>query len=155
MSNQQISVTVRQAQLTDAQTCLSFERKDEFGTETKIDDIFIKAQISIGASFIAECNGAAVGYASLNFLYAARKPMLSWWYVEEAYRKSGIGTKLLAEVERYLCSLGFKTLLISACRANEVARHRAAGLKELGMIHLGENENEYFFAKEIFPRKPS
>jgi hypothetical protein len=48
-------------------------------------------------------------------------------------------------VQRHLADLDFERLLISACRAQEIARHRAHRLRETGHLDLGGKEQEVFF----------
>jgi GNAT superfamily N-acetyltransferase len=142
-------LVIRQAILDDLHVCLAFERLDQFGRVTRIDEQVIKSNIDIGSVFLAEHSGTPVGYASLNFLYASRIPLFSWWYVKPDFRGLGIGSMLLSEVEHYLESLGFDQLLVSECREIEIARHRSAGLREIGSLDLGVNEVEYFFVKAL------
>lgn len=148
------AIVVRAAEIRDLPVCLFFEQKDEFGRQTKIDEKIVGSNIALGAVFLAEHNGCPVGYASLNFLYASRLPLLSWWYVDDGYRNKGVGSKLLREVEQHLFSLGFDKLLISACRELEIKRHRSAGLEEIGALKLGPSELEYFFAKRLTSAQP-
>jgi GNAT superfamily N-acetyltransferase len=143
------SVVVRIAEAHDLPVCLSFEEKDEFGRRTKLDEQIVGSNIASGAVFLAEYDGCAVGYASLNFLYASRLPLLSWWYVEDEFRNRGVGSMLLRKIEQTLSTLGFDNLLISACRELEIERHRSAGLEEIGSLKLGPNELEYFFSKPL------
>lgn len=149
MSTAHPSITVRIATPSDLPVCLNLEKKDEFGRHTALDEKILLGQIAAGAVFLAEHLGDPVGYASLNFLYASKTPLLSWWYVEDRYRNQGVGSMLLKEIERYLSSLGFDRFLISACRTLEIERHRAAGLEEIGILKLSANEVEYFFAKSL------
>ena len=142
-------IHVREAVRSDWETCLFFERLDEYGRNTVVDESIIKSHISMGAIFLAECDDCAIGYASLNFLYASRTPLLSWWYVDPAYRGKGVGSLLLREVERHLTEIGMQKYLISACREIEINRHRISGLPEVGFIQLAENEFEIFFMKVI------
>ncbi len=149
MHTEKKEINVRTAEQHDLSVCLLFEQKDEFGRATKLDDKIVGSNIAMGAVFLAEHDGHAVGYASLNFLYVSRLPLLSWWYVEDEYRNRGIGSMLLSKIEQRLFSLGFDRLLISACRELEISRHRAAGLQEIGALNLGVNELEYFFVKTL------
>lgn len=142
-----IDTVVRPARQPDLKLCLQFEHQDEFGRRTPIDEKIVSASIDVGGIFIAEQHGVAVGYASLNFLYASRKPLLSWWYVAAEHRHQGVGSKLLHALETHLRALGFTELLISACREKEIDRHRSAGLREIGALNLGANEAEHFFIK--------
>jgi len=138
---------VRLATPTDLGVCVEFELLDEFGCLTKLDSQIIEANINVGGVFLAERRKKIVGYASLNFLYASRTPLLSWWYVVPEHRGCGIGGLLLCAVDQYLTGLGFDRLLISACREREITRHRAHGLREMGYLDLGDNEHEIFFEK--------
>lgn len=143
------TIVVRAADIRDLPVCLFYEHKDEFGRQTEIDEKIVVSNIAAGAVFLAEYHGHPVGYASLNFLYASRLPLLSWWYVDDSHRNKGIGTRLLRGIEQHLFSLGFDKMLISACRELEIKRHRAAGLEEIGVLNLGPGELEYFFIKSL------
>jgi GNAT superfamily N-acetyltransferase len=136
---------VRLASPEDLPLCIAFERLDEFGRVTDLDGLVVEANIRTGGVFLAECQREVIGYASLNFLYASRTPLLSWWYVDPAYRGKGIGSLLFSAVQLHLADLGFARLLVSACRAQEIARHRAHGLRETGYLDLGGKEQEVFF----------
>lgn len=142
-------IAIRQAVLDDLPACLAFERLDEFGRVTQIDEQVITANIGMGSVFLAKQDCIPVGYASLSFLYASRIPLFSWWYVKPEFRGRGVGAMLFSAVEHYLESLGFNQLLVSACREVEIARHRAAGLHEIGVLDLGVNEVEHFFVKAL------
>jgi len=144
-----MKVSVRTATSTDLEVCLKFEEKDEFGRMTKLDKQIISSSIACGGIFLAEQSGNAIGYASLNFLYASRIPLLSWWYVNAESRGHGIGSMLMRSIEDQLSSLGFDRLLISACRELEISRPRAAGLQEIGSLELGHGEVELFFTKPL------
>jgi GNAT superfamily N-acetyltransferase len=142
-------IVVRLATNNDLTTCLWFESLDEFGSQTALDKEFMQASLLCGAVFLAEDQGNPVGYAALNFLYASKRPLLSWWFVAVPYRNRGVGSLLRKAVKARLQSLGFRELLISACRPQEIARHRNAGLREVGFLNLGTNETEYFFVEPI------
>ncbi|WP_176256739.1 GNAT family N-acetyltransferase [Derxia lacustris] len=146
-----MKVAVRAATLNDVQICLAFEEKDEFGRKTKLDEIIVSSSIARESIFLAEQDGNAIGYASLNFLYVSKIPLLTWWYVNPESRGQGTGSLLMHSIENWLASLGFDHLLISACRELEIARHRAAGLEEIGALRLGPGEMEFFFKKSIAP----
>ena len=148
-------VIVRHATSNDLAICLAFEREDEFGRHTPLDERLLAAAISSGAVFVAWQGSVAVGYASVNFLYASKLPLLSWWYVNPTCQGKGIGSLLLQAVHDHLAALEFDRLLISACRPAEIARHRAARLEEIGSLRLGPNEIEHFFVKPIQVARPA
>lgn len=143
-------IAVRPATVDDLTICLEFERKDQFGRHTAFDEQILKASISCGSVFLAERGKSVIGYASLNFLYPSRLPLLSWWYVEPTFQGRGVGSLLLRAVDNHLAAWGFDRMLISACRPLEIDRHRAAQLEEIGALRLGPNELEHFFMKPIF-----
>lgn len=147
-----VDVHVRLATTNEMAVCMAFERKDEFGRHTPLDEPLLAASISSGAVLLAQQGSVFVGCASLNFLYASRIPLLSWWYVDPTYQGKGIGSLLLQAIHDHPAALDFDRMLISACRPLEISRHRAAQLEEIGSLRLGPNEIEHFFVKPIFRR---
>ena len=145
----QEETVVRLATADDLAICLFFESLDEFGRQTQMDRQIMEANLHCKAVFLAEQRARPVGYASLNFLYASKWPLLSWWFVDPHHRNMGIGSLLRQAIKGRLRALGFTELLISACRPQEVARHRGAGLREIGVLNLGADEAEYFFVEPL------
>ncbi|MBJ9698588.1 GNAT family N-acetyltransferase [Burkholderia cenocepacia] len=141
--------SIRLAEPSDLAMCVSLERLDEFGRTTELDAPIIEACIRVGGILLAEQRGRIVGYASLNFLYASRMPLLSWWYVAPEHRGRGLGSLLLCAVEQHLMKQGFERFFISACREIEINRHRKHNLREIGCLDLGDNEKEVFFEKKL------
>ncbi|RQR47265.1 GNAT family N-acetyltransferase [Burkholderia sp. Bp9126] len=148
-SDSRLECKIRQALSTELSSCLDFESLDEYGRSTPLDAGLVAANILCGGIFIATVGDDRIGYASLNFLYTSRTPMLSWWYVKPEYRGHGVGSRLLQEVSNYLRSHGFRRFLISCCRPLEIARHEARGLKRVGYLDLGGSEQEVVFEQLV------
>lgn len=109
-------------------------------------------KIAVKEVFVAELGSDRVGYLRLDFLWCAL-PYIGLIWVEEPYRKQGIGRGLLNFVEGYLRERGH-TVLMSSSQANEAppqAWHRHVGFTECGFL-AGINPGgigEVFFRKAL------
>jgi ribosomal protein S18 acetylase RimI-like enzyme len=115
----------------------SDRRLDEACPEEFLPELLARANAKQGRVFVAEENGAAIGWAVcyLNqhdtFVRAEDRPYgyVSELFVEEAARGRHVGRKLLNACEDYFRTLNVATVLISALSANTraVRAYQAAG----------------------------
>jgi len=121
--------------------------EDSYVTEQVIRHKIVNDEI-----IIAELDGQPIGYLRLEYLWS-NIPYIGVVFVEDDYRKEGIGRKILAYLEDYLRSRGHD-VLYSSSTANEAepqAWHRSVGFEESGII-TGINEGgigEIFFRKSL------
>ncbi len=120
---------------------------DDYVTEQVIRHKIVNDEI-----IIAELDGQPIGYLRLEYLWS-NIPYIGVIWVIKAYRKEGIGRKILAYLEDYLRSRGHDALY-SSSQANEPGPqdwHRSVGFIESGIIS-GINEGgigEVFFRKSL------
>ena len=137
-------VIVRFAGPEDLEWCVV---EDSHVTEKVIRNKIVNDEI-----IVAELDAQLIGYIRLEFLWST-VPYIGVIFVEDDYRKEGIGRKLLSFLEDHLRAHGHDTLM-SSSQANEPepqAWHRAIGFKECGIIS-GLNEGgigEVFFRKQL------
>ena len=94
------------------------------------------------AVFVAEAEGALVGFAEATARPYAEgcetTPVayLEGWYVDEAWRRHGVGAKLAAAVAAWGRDLGMKEFASDASPENSVSReaHKALGFEEIEQI---------------------
>ena len=121
-------------------------------SDDHVTEQVIRHKIVNDEILIAELDGQPIGYLRLEYLWS-NIPYIGAIWVIEAYRKEGIGQKILAYLEDYLRSRGHDTLF-SSSQADEPepqAWHRSVGFVESGIIN-GINEGdigEIFFRKSL------
>lgn len=110
-------------------------------------DVLSKA-IQKGNCFVANNENKLVGY-----IVFSRSFFENWFitllYVEEEYRRKGIATMLIKEVERQCTS---SKLFISTNASNQVMQQicEKREFKKSGMINdIGETDSELFFVKYL------
>ena len=137
-------VVVRLAGPEDLEWCVV---EDDHVTEQVIRHKIINDEI-----IIAEVDGRPIGYLRLEYLWS-RVPYIGVVFVDDDYRKEGIGRKILTFLEDNLRSRGHDRLF-SSSTVNEPepqAWHRAVGFVESGMINeIGDDGiGEIFFRKSL------
>ena len=77
-------------------------------------------------------------------------PFMNMLYLNEAYRKKGIGKKLVQFWEKEMKKRGFKIVMTST-QSDEDAQHfyRKIGYTDAGSLTLPKEPLEIFFIKEI------
>ena len=101
---------------------------------------------------VVELDGQLIGYIRLEYLWSTT-PYMGLIFVIDAYRKEGIGRKMMDFLEDHLRTHGHDKLM-SSSQANEPepqAWHRAVGFEECGII-AGLNDGnigEIFFMKRL------
>ena len=91
-----MGISLRLAQDSD----LGFVSQDGYTSEE-----VIQKKIEAGEVFVAEKDGASVGYLRLEYLWSS-EPYISLIRVLESFRKQGVGRALLSYVEDTLRSNG-------------------------------------------------
>jgi GNAT superfamily N-acetyltransferase len=137
-------VVVRFAGPEDLEWCVV---EDDRVTEQVIRHKIINDEI-----IIAEVDGKPIGYLRVEYLWS-QVPYIGVVFVEDDYRKEGIGRKILSFLEDYLRSRGYDRLF-SSSTVNEPepqAWHRAVGFVESGMINELNDDGlgEIFFRKSL------
>lgn len=138
-----MTVTVRGARADD----LTFVAQDGY-----VPDTVVLRKIEADEVFVAEEDGASVGYLRLEYLWSIQ-PYVALIRVLEPHRGRGAGRALLAYVEGRLRTDGHSVLYSSSQVDEPEAQswHRAMGFRESGMI-AGINAGgvgEVFFRKEL------
>lgn len=141
------NIITRLARPDEVAQCLAFERLDEYGKPTPLDVEIMLGCINSKGVLLALHEEIPIGYVALNYIYASRTPFISWLYVSPEYRKIGVAGLLIRALEENLREMGFSRFILSACREQEIARHRKSGLSEIGTLNLGPQEKEIFFEK--------
>jgi len=101
---------------------------------------------------VVELDGHLIAYIRLEYLWSTT-PYIGLIFVNDEYRKVGVGRKMLEFLEDHLRAHGHDVLM-SSSQANEPepqAWHRAIGFVECGIIS-GLNEGgigEVFFRKQL------
>jgi GNAT superfamily N-acetyltransferase len=109
-------------------------------------------KIRAGEVFLAVTGGQAQGCLQLEFIWSL-VPYIRVIFVQEEYRRRGVGRGLLRFAEQHLREQGYRQLL-SSSQVNEPAPqawHRAVGFRECGVLN-GINSGgvgEIFFRKEL------
>jgi GNAT superfamily N-acetyltransferase len=125
--------TLRQAIAADAPTILElmgeFYPLMEVTFDRRVAGPALAALLAdpaIGGVWLAELGPSPVGYAVVAFYHSlefgGRTALLDDLYVREAHRGRGIGTAVLASVERGCREAGVRALTLEVGRENERAR---------------------------------
>lgn len=124
-----MTITIRAATLADAAEAA---RLSEAANEYPCSSVKMAAQLERCAGFetlyLAEVDGQAVGYACLRFVPTICGPADPWaelteLYVEEAYRRHGVGRLLMERVEVEARTGGAKELFLLTGFKNTRAHH--------------------------------
>lgn len=112
----------------------------------------IKHKIEQNEIIVAEVEGQNVGYLRLEYLWL-KIPYIGLIFVQQEYRRQGIGRAILGFLEAFLRSRRHKALLSSSQVDETLSQewHRAMGFEECGIL-AGINENgigEVFFRKSL------
>ena len=106
--------------------------------------------------------GAAVGIAKDGRLIAGAIGYMSAFhilyvgtvFVDEEYRRRGIGTMLMAEVERRALALGADTIRLDTFNWQGRDFYKACGFEEIGRYeHCEDGFSEHFFMKRLTKQK--
>ena len=118
----------------------------------QVTEQVIRHKIANDEIIVAEIDGQLIGYIRLEFLWSI-KPYIGLVFIEEGYRREGIGRKMLRFLEDHLKKYGYEELYSSSdvSEPEPQAWHRANGFVECGIIN-GINEGdigEIFFRKTL------
>ena len=120
--------------------------------DSHVTEKIIRNKIVNDEIIVVELDGQLIGYIRLEYLWSTT-PYIGLIFVNDEYRKSGVGRKMLDFLEEYLRTHGHEALM-SSSQADEPepqAWHRAIGFEECGIIS-GLNEGgigEVFFRKRL------
>jgi GNAT superfamily N-acetyltransferase len=141
-------IGTRQAVLSDInELAVLFNQYREFqgqASDLPAAKAFLQARFNHGESiiFVAHSSNAPVGFAQLYPSYSsvslARVFILNDLFVNEAGRRKGVASRLLAEVERYAWSLGAVRVTLNVARDNEQgqALYEALGWSQDRQFHM-------------------
>ena len=120
--------------------------------DTLITERVMRQKITNNEIIVAELDGELGGYLRLEYLWSTI-PYIAMVFVIEAYRKEGIGKRILEFTEDFLREHGHE-IFLSSSQVNEPepqAWHRSMGFEECGVLN-GINEGgigEVFFRKKL------
>lgn len=105
--------------------------------------------VSVGIAKDGRLIAGAIGYMSaFHILYVGTV------FVDEEYRRRGIGTMLMAEVERRALALGADTIRLDTFDWQGRDFYKACGFEEVGRYeHREDGFSEHFFIKRLTKQK--
>jgi GNAT superfamily N-acetyltransferase len=138
------AITVRAARRADLAWC---RRMD-----AKTPPRRLAHSVALGDVLIASAGRRRVAYLRLEWIWA-RFPFVAWIVVDEGRRGDGVGTALLAGLERRLARRGHGVLW-SSVQSNApraLAWHRARGFRVSGKLRRinDDGSDEVFLAKPL------
>lgn len=113
------------------------------------DKEYIKYRLEGGIHIGIEENGALIG--GLNACMTAFHILyVETMFVSEKYRRQGIGTKIMLEMERQAKELGANMIRLDTFNWQGYEFYKSLNYKEVGhYFNESDNFHEYFFLKEI------
>ena len=157
-----MSIKVRFAELKDLDFCIEhdFHYVDAF-RGTLFMEKYLRGKIEAKELILAEVDGKPVGYLRLEYLWLIR-PYLGDIFVNEKYRRKGVGTAMIEFLEEHLVKhkahkvhkRNGHAFLYSSTEVFVMESqkwHRAVGFEECGIIaSLNEGGiGEIFFRKKL------
>lgn len=115
----------------------------------EFDRDYIKYRLKGGVNIGIEADGILVG--GLNAYMSAFKILyVDTVFVAEAYRRQGIGRKLISEMERQAKELGANMIRLDTFDWQGYEFYKSLGYEEVGHYYNEEDKfHEYFFVKRI------
>lgn len=106
-------------------------------------------KIAAGQVLVARVDGKIVGWLRYGFFWDAL-PFMNMLFLEEPYRRQGIGRQLVAEWEARMAAAGHE-LVMTSTLSNEQGQHfyRALGYQDAGGLLLPEEPLELFLIKRV------
>jgi len=142
-----MTTVIRQATEADIDLITQFDATDDKTVFSKKQGgPFITALIAAGAAYIAIVDNAPAGYARVDYLWPERVPLLSWLYVKEEFRGTGLANAIREYVFTSVQAKGYEAILRSACTERP---HMIDSLKSqcqpAGSLTFLNGVIEYFF----------
>lgn len=106
-------------------------------------------KIAAGQVLIVRVDGKIVGWLRYGFFWDAL-PFMHMLFLEEAYRRRGIGSQLVAAWEARMAAAGYG-LVMTSTQSDEQGQHfyRALGYQDAGGLLLPEEPLELFLIKRV------
>lgn len=106
-------------------------------------------KIAAGQVLVVRVDGKIVGWLRYGFFWDAL-PFMNMLFLEEPYRRRGIGRQLVAEWEARMAAAGHD-LVMTSTLSNEQGQHfyRALGYQDAGGLLLPEEALELFLIKRV------
>jgi N-acetylglutamate synthase-like GNAT family acetyltransferase len=134
-------MTIRTAEKRDFQWLKENERHISEGT--------LEKKIKNKEIFVVEEEGKLVGWLRYS-LFWDNMPFMNMLFLQEGYRKKGIGKKLVKYWEKIMKENGYKNVLTST-QSNEESQYfyRKIGYIEIGGFKFPKEPYEIIFQKEM------
>ena len=136
---------IRKAKKEDVKSIVEFHHVERYEKQRKV---FIKKSILDGNCYVAVIEGKIVGYAVLEYTFFDCGFISMLWTKEELRRK-GVGTKLIAHLEKK-CKK--EKLFTSTNKSNAPMQKlmRKLKYKKSGIVHnLDPGDPELFYFKKV------
>jgi ribosomal protein S18 acetylase RimI-like enzyme len=117
--------------------------------ERHISESMLKQKLEACEILIASDNDTPIGYLRYNYFWD-NTPFMNLLYIEEAYRRQGLGKQLVKHWENLMKDKGYARVMTSSL-ANEEAQffYRKLGYKDAGSLLLPDEALEIIFIKTI------
>lgn len=148
-SEKAIPFTLRWAELADLDLAVTlvtefhvFEQVDQSAEKRRNAVAMILSDRTLGEFWIIDVNGDPAGYICIAYGFAiefnGRDAFLDEFYMREAWRGKGIGSRALIEVVQGTAARGIKAMHLEVMTGNEAAMrvYEAQGFKHRPQYHL-------------------
>jgi GNAT superfamily N-acetyltransferase len=145
------NVVLRPATIAEFTTLTRFIQRyfrfDHLNFDRKAIRVGVKQLLknrSVGQAFLVISNSKPVGYTilieSFDLEFGGRVGFVTDLYLEAAYRRRGVGTEIIKQLERFCRDTGIKTLELQVERKNKAALsfYRRVGFQEHDRISLSK-----------------
>lgn len=114
-----------------------------------IDSVILKGKVDAKEILIAQSDNKVIGWLRFGFFWDSI-PFMNMLVVEEEYRSTGIGKKLVQYWEKEMKRRKYK-LVMTPSLSNEEAQHfyRKLGYADAGSLLLPKEPLEIIFIKEL------
>ena len=133
---------------------LNEEQAEEIETRlTTFDESHIPCRMTGGVRIGAEENGKLI--AGLDACVTAFRILyVSTVFVDEAYRRKGVGSRLIREMEKRAAGMGVTVIRLDTFGWQGKEFYEAMGYECAGHYEIaGEGWSEYFFLKRLNPEE--
>jgi ribosomal protein S18 acetylase RimI-like enzyme len=141
--------TIRFANIEDFKKVREFDPHSQFIEPQKINSKIHQKEIIIAVE-----GGNIIGILKFSYFWATR-PYIDLIWIDESYRKQGIGKQCIQFLEDYLIKQGYCYLFISAeeSEIESQSYHQHMGFTKCGKVSSlnlpQDTSNEVFFVKRI------
>lgn len=114
-----------------------------------IPEDVLAQKIAAGQVLVVRVDGKIVGWLRYGFFWDAL-PFMNMLFLEEPYRRQGIGRRLVAEWEARMAGAGYD-LVMTSTQSDEQGQHfyRAQGYQDAGGLLLPQEPLELFLIKRV------